>query len=210
MGFLRKASPIVFQNFRDLCGFMNFSMTISFAQPKNVILKHQHLWTVLVERGEIYLDKYAGWYAVRDESLLLWRRLSNGADGKRLLRQGRSRMDGRRAISSVYLHGVTNCWNFYAVHPDFCLPETRFNEVKVLCAAGLKIYPYPRTTFDWGVVVPGNEKTCHVCVDWCVDQLYYGGGLSWRALTWSDSVPLICTWLERIFCGFMPFTGLPF
>jgi methionyl-tRNA synthetase len=58
--------------------------------------------------------------------------------------------------------------DFYAAHPDFVMPETRFNEVKSFVRGGLKDLSVSRTTFDWGVPVPGNDK--HVMYVW-IDAL---------------------------------------
>lgn len=59
----------VSQNFRDLIPVLNFSnddfIRTTEARHKKAA---QALWTKLVEKGEIYLDKYSGWYAVRDEA----------------------------------------------------------------------------------------------------------------------------------------------
>jgi methionyl-tRNA synthetase len=57
----------VSQNFRDLAKAMNFSNDdfIRTTEPRH-IRACQAIWQRLIERGEIYLDKYAGWYAVRD------------------------------------------------------------------------------------------------------------------------------------------------
>lgn len=160
----------VSQNFRDLCGFMNFSNDDFIRTTEERHIKAcQHLWTVLVERGEIYLDKYAGWYAVRDEAYYSEDELSNGADGKKIAPSG-AEVEWMEEESYFFR---LSAWGdklleFYAAHPDFCLPETRFNEVKSFVRGGLKDLSVSRTTFDWGVPVPGNEK--HVMYVW-IDAL---------------------------------------
>jgi hypothetical protein len=90
-----------------------------------------------LKRGEIYLDKYAGWYAVRDEAYYSEDELSNGADGKKDCSvRGRSRMDGRGELFlPPYLHGVTNCWNFMRHILNFVYPKLVLMKSKVLCAA---------------------------------------------------------------------------
>src|SRR3989338_116397 len=75
----------VSQNFRDLCGAMNFSNDDFIRTTEERHIKAcQHLWNVLVERGEIYLDKYAGWYAVRDEAYYSEDELRDGPNGKKI------------------------------------------------------------------------------------------------------------------------------
>ena len=56
----------------------------------------------------------------------------------------------------------------YDERPDFVLPQTRFNEAKSFVKRGLRDLSISRTTFDWGVPVPGDPK--HVMYVW-VDAL---------------------------------------
>ena len=59
----------VSQNFQDLAVRMNFSndefIRTTSARHKATC---QKLWNILIEKGHIYLGKYAGWYSVRDEA----------------------------------------------------------------------------------------------------------------------------------------------
>src|SRR5262249_16386493 len=54
--------------------------------------------------------------------------------------------------------------DLYARHPDFVLPKERLNEVMAFVKGGLQDLSISRTTFDWGVKVPGNSK--HVMSLW--------------------------------------------
>ncbi|TIU16654.1 MAG: methionine--tRNA ligase, partial [Mesorhizobium sp.] len=56
----------------------------------------------------------------------------------------------------------------YEGQPDFIGPAERRNEVMSFVKSGLKDLSISRTTFDWGVPVPGDEK--HVMYVW-VDAL---------------------------------------
>ena len=58
--------------------------------------------------------------------------------------------------------------DLYARHPDYVLPKERLNEVVSFVRGGLQDLSISRTTFDWGVKVPGNPK--HVMYVW-VDAL---------------------------------------
>jgi methionyl-tRNA synthetase len=160
----------VSQNFRDLCGAMNFSNDdfIRTTEERH-IAACQHLWNELVKRGEIYLDKYAGWYAVRDEAYYAEDELTTNAAGKKIAPSG-AEVEWMEEESYFFR---LSAWgdkllDFYAAHPDFVMPETRFNEVKSFVRGGLKDLSVSRTTFDWGVPVPGNEK--HVMYVW-IDAL---------------------------------------
>jgi len=160
----------VSQNFRDLCGLMNFSNDDFIRTTEERHIKAcQHLWNVLVEKGEIYLDKYAGWYAVRDEAYYAEDELTTNAAGKKIAPSG-AEVEWMEEESYFFR---LSAWqdkllDFYAANPSFCMPDTRFNEVKSFVRGGLKDLSVSRTTFDWGVPVPGNDK--HVMYVW-IDAL---------------------------------------
>lgn len=160
----------VSQNFRDLCTALNFSNDdfIRTTEERH-IAACQHLWNVLVERGAIYLDKYAGWYAVRDEAYYAEDELRDGPNGKKI---GPSGAEVEWMEEESYFFRLS-AWGdklmeFYAANPNFVMPETRFNEVKSFVRGGLKDLSVSRTAFDWGVPVPGNDK--HVMYVW-IDAL---------------------------------------
>lgn len=160
----------VSQNFRDLCGLMNFSNDDFIRTTEERHEKAcQHLWNILVEKGEIYLDKYAGWYAVRDEAYYAEDELRDGPNGKKIAPSG-AEVEWMEEESYFFR---LSAWgdkllDYYASHPDFVMPETRFNEVKSFVRGGLKDLSVSRTTFDWGVPVPGNTK--HIMYVW-IDAL---------------------------------------
>lgn len=160
----------VSQNFRDLCSALNYSNDDFIRTTEERHIKAcQALWTELVNRGEIYLDKYAGWYAVRDEAYYAEDELRDGPNGKKI---GPSGAEVEWMEEESYFFRLS-AWgdklmDFYAAHPDFVMPETRFNEVKSFVRGGLKDLSVSRTAFDWGVPVPGNEK--HVMYVW-IDAL---------------------------------------
>ena len=56
----------------------------------------------------------------------------------------------------------------YEAHPEFIGPDTRANEVKSFVRGGLQDLSISRTTFDWGIPVPGDPK--HIMYVW-VDAL---------------------------------------
>lgn len=160
----------VSQNFRDLCPVMNYSND-DFIRTTEERHKTscQRLWKTLVERGEIYLDKYAGWYAVRDEAYYAEDELRDGPNGKKLAPSG-AEVEWMEEESYFFR---LSAWQdrllaFYGSHPDFVLPETRFNEVKSFVSGGLNDLSVSRTNFNWGVPVPGNTK--HVMYVW-IDAL---------------------------------------
>ena len=129
----------------------------------------QAIWQRMVDAGDIYLDTYSGWYSVRDEAYYQ-------EDETELV-------DGeRRSIST----GTPVTWTeeesyffrlsayqdkllaLYRDHPEFVGPDVRRNEVASFVAGGLNDLSVSRTTFDWGIPVPGDER--HVMYVW-VDAL---------------------------------------
>ena len=73
----------------------------------------------------------------------------------------------RRAISSGSRPTRRSCSSSYE-RPDYVLPKERLNEVASFVRGGLQDLSVSRTTFDWGIRVPGNDK--HIMYVW-VDAL---------------------------------------
>ncbi len=156
----------VSQNFRDLADFMNFSHDDFIRTTED---RHktscQDLWQRLVEKDEIYLDSYAGWYAVRDEAFYAEDELTTGADGKKVAPSG---AEVEWVEEPSYFFRLSN-WqkpllDHYQKHPDFVLPKTRLNEVTSFVSGGLQDLSVSRTTFKWGVPVPGDDD--HIMYVW--------------------------------------------
>lgn len=127
------------------------------------------IWRRMQENGDIYLGKYAGWYSVRDEAYYDEGELKQGADGQKLSPQGTPvewvEEESYFFRLSAYQEKLLA---HYEAHPDFIGPETRANEVKSFVRGGLQDLSVSRTTFDWGIQVPGNPK--HIMYVW-VDAL---------------------------------------
>ena len=112
----------------------------------------------------IYKDTYGGWYAVRDEAYY--------AESELTLRDGRKLAPSGAEVEWVeeesYFFRLSDYQEallaHYAAQPDFVQPDSRLNEVKSFVAGGLKDLSISRTTFDWGVKVPGDEA--HVMYVW--------------------------------------------
>ena len=129
----------------------------------------QELWRRMQAAGDIYLDKYAGWYSVRDEAYYDESELSEGKDGAKLSPQGTpvEWVEEESYFFRLSAFG-DRLLEYYEANPDFIGPETRANEVKSFVRGGLKDLSVSRTTFDWGVPVPDDPK--HVMYVW-VDAL---------------------------------------
>ena len=128
----------------------------------------QAIWERMKANGDIYLSKYAGWYSVRDEAYYdeSETRVENG------VRLGALNTPVEWVEEESYFFRLSayqdKLLKLYADVPDFVLPRERLNEVASFVRGGLKDLSVSRTTFDWGVKVPGDEK--HVMYVW-VDAL---------------------------------------
>ncbi len=160
----------VSQVFRDLVKTMNYSNDDFIRTTEERHEKAcQKLWKKLVDAGEIYLDKYSGWYAVRDEAYYGEEELMTTPDGKKIAPSG---AECAWVEEESYFFRLS-AWQdklleFYAKNPDCILPETRRNEVVSFVKSGLRDLSVSRTNFDWGVPVP--DAPGHVMYVW-IDAL---------------------------------------
>ena len=129
----------------------------------------QELWSRMQAAGDIYLGKYGGWYSVRDEAYFGEDELTRQPDGTRLAPTG-SPVEWVEEESYFFRLSAyqDRLLAYYEANPGFIQPDGRRNEVTSFVKAGLKDLSVSRTTFDWGVPVPGDPK--HVMYVW-VDAL---------------------------------------
>ena len=125
------------------------------------------LWQRIAENGrdDIYKDSYKGWYSVRDEAFYAEDELVPDAEGNKLSPQGTPvewlEEDSYFFRLSAYEDKLLA---HFEAHPDFLMPESRRNEITSFIKGGLKDLSISRTTFNWGVPVPGDDK--HVMYVW--------------------------------------------
>jgi methionyl-tRNA synthetase len=125
----------------------------------------QAIWRAMADRGDLYLGRYEGWYSVRDEAYYGEEELVDADSGEKLSPQG-----------TLVEWTVEESWFFrlsayqdrllayYEAHPEFIRPESRRNEVLRFVEGGLADLSVSRSSFDWGVKVPGDER--HVMYVW--------------------------------------------
>ncbi|WP_343347494.1 methionine--tRNA ligase [Sphingomicrobium sp. XHP0239] len=143
------------------------------------------IWRAMEANGDLYKDRYEGWYSVRDEAFYDEKEIVEGEGGAKLSPQG-----------TPVEWQVEESWFFklskyekpllehIAAHPDFIRPTSRRNEIVAFIEGGLRDLSVSRASLDWGVKVPGDED--HVMYVW-VDALtnyitgvgYPGGGERW-------------------------------
>jgi len=155
----------VSQAFRDLTRAMNLSNDGFIRTTER---RHreacQALWKALEARGEVYLGAYEGWYAVRDEAFYGPDELTE-RDGVKYAPSG-APVEWVREPSYFFR---LSAWGdkllkFYEEHPDFIQPAARRNEVMAFVKSGLTDLSISRTSFRWGVPVPGDDA--HVMYVW--------------------------------------------
>ena len=129
----------------------------------------QALWKRMEDNGDIYLDTYGGWYSVRQEAYFDEGETVLGADGVRREPLG-SPVEWVEEESYYFRLSAygDKLLALYESNPGFVMPAERRNEVASFVKSGLRDLSISRTTFDWGIKVPGNDK--HVMYVW-VDAL---------------------------------------
>jgi methionyl-tRNA synthetase len=118
------------------------------------------LWIKLLENEQIYLDKYSGWYSVRDEAFynedeLVEGKAPTGAEVEWVSEE--SYFFKLSAYQDKLLE-------LYEKQPDFVSPGFRRNEVVSFVESGLRDLSVSRTTFKWGIPIPGNNQ--HIMYVW--------------------------------------------
>jgi methionyl-tRNA synthetase len=196
--------------FREMCDALNISYDrfILTSEPDHYRAS-QAIWKAMEERGDLYLGRYEGWYSVRDEAYYDESELTAGEDGEKLSPQG-----------SPVEWTVEESWFFrlsayqqmlldhYAANPDFIRPDSRRNEVLRFVEGGLSDLSISRTSFDWGVPVPGSPG--HVMYVWLDALTNYLTGLGypddtefWRRY-WPANVHLIGKDVVRFHAVYWP------
>jgi methionyl-tRNA synthetase len=149
------------------CSYDRFIRT---TDPDHLPSTHE-LWRRMEERGDIYLSKYSGWYSVRDEAYYDESETTLQPDGTRIASTS-SASPVEWIEEESYFFRLSAYQDrllaHYEAHPRFIGPETRRNEIVSFVRSGLQDLSISRTTFDWGLPVPGAPK--HVMYVW-VDAL---------------------------------------
>ena len=127
------------------------------------------IWQRMEQNGDIYLGKYAGWYSVRDEAYY--------AENETQLNEQKVRVAAKTSTPVEWVEESSYFFKLSAyqqklldlyARPNFVLPKERLNEVASFVRGGLQDLSISRTTFDWGIRVPGADG--HIMYVW-VDAL---------------------------------------
>ncbi|MBC2188300.1 methionine--tRNA ligase [Listeria booriae] len=130
----------------------------------------------LLNQGDIYLGQYEGWYSVSDEEYFTETQLEEvyrDENGKVIGGKAPSGNEVELVKEESYFFRMSKYADrllaYYNDNPEFILPESRKNEmINNFIKPGLEDLAVSRTTFDWGIKVPGDAK--HVVYVW-IDAL---------------------------------------
>ena len=124
------------------------------------------IFTKLYEKGEIYKGSYKGMYCVPCEAF--WTE-SQLVEGNKCPDCGREVSESEEETYFFRLSKYQDkLLKLYEENPDFIQPESRKNEMISFINEGLTDLSVTRSSFDWGVRVPFDEK--HIVYVW-IDAL---------------------------------------
>ncbi|MFP5205546.1 MAG: methionine--tRNA ligase [Acidobacteriota bacterium] len=167
----------------------------------------QHLFATLRERGYIYKGSYTGQYCVSDEAWV------DGPPGTICPDCGRPTETVSEENYFFKLSAFERkLLEFYETNPGFIGPESTRREVISFVRSGLKDLSVSRTSFTWGIPVPGDEK--HVIYVWLdalanyITALGYGSDApedkARFAKFWPADMHLIGKEISRFHCVYWP------
>ncbi len=146
-------------------------------EPRHVAAA-QAIWQRMQDAGDIFLSKYPGWYSVRDEAFFDEDELTIAPDGTKRAPGGASvewvEEESYYFKLSAYAERLLA---HYAAHPEFIVPEKYRNEIVAFVERGLNDLSISRSTFDWGIPVPGDPR--HVMYVWVDALTNYLTGTGW-------------------------------
>src|SRR5215210_7959792 len=198
------------QYFRDMCAKLNVSYDefVRTSEPRHHTASIA-IWKEMEAAGDLYLDRYEGWYSVRDEAFYDDSELEAGEGGDKLSPQG---TPVEWTAEETWFFRLSNyqqpLLDHYAANPGFIQPDSRRNEVLRFVEGGLKDLSVSRTSFDWGVPVPGSPD--HVMYVWVDALTTYMTGVGYPELDgefaryWPADVHLIGKDIVRFHTVYWP------
>ncbi len=166
-----KKDPKIFcdeisETFRSLTNTLKLSNDdfIRTTEPRHFKSVNE-IWSRLINSGDIYLDKYSGWYSVSDEAYYDEDEIED-KEGIKISKISGSKVEWVEEESFFFkLSSFQNkLLDHYKKNENFILPQSRRNEVINFVEKGLKDLSISRTSFSWGIPVPENKK--HVIYVW--------------------------------------------
>ena len=158
----KKFADEVSSAFRKMCADLSISNDdfIRTTEPRHYAAA-QEIWNRVQKAGDIYKGEYEGWYCSVDELFVPEAQLVDDKCPTCGSKVERLKEESYYFRLSKYQQPLLD---WYRDHPDFVQPEFRLNEVRTFVEAGLQDLSISRTSFTWGVPVPGDPK--HVMYVW--------------------------------------------
>lgn len=153
----------VVQNFQKLWGVLNMSnddfIRTTESRHEKVV---QEIFRRLMKNGDIYKGEYEGWYCVPCETYVPEAQMG----------EGQTCPDCHRPLTKMteetYFFKLSKyaepLLKYYEENPEAIMPKSRYNEIISFIKSGLRDQSVSRTTLDWGIPLPGDEK--HVIYVW--------------------------------------------
>ncbi len=166
----RELASEMSQYFIDMCAKLNVRYDVFLRTTED---RHhsasQALWQRMAANGDLYRDRYEGWYSVRDEAYYDESELTKDAGEGMLSPQG---TPVEWTVEETWFFRLSHYGDrllaLYNDNPHWLQPDSRRNEIMRFVEGGLRDLSVSRTSFDWGVAVPGSPG--HVMYVW-VDAL---------------------------------------
>ncbi len=160
---------------KDLWKTMEISYDdfIRTTEPRHV-KRVQELFMKMYENGDIYKGEYKGWYCTPCESFWTENQLIDGKcpDCGRPV---------TKAAEEAYFFKISKyadkLLKIFRETPEFLEPESRRNEMIAFIEQGMEDLCISRSSFDWGIPVPIDEK--HVIYVWLDALSNYITALGW-------------------------------
>ena len=116
----------------------------------------KELFLTLQKKGDVYKGEYEGWYCIPCETF--WP--ENQLDDRLVCPDCGRPLEKVREES--YFFALSRyekpLLDYFESHPDFVMPESRYNEIVSFIKSGLKDQSISRLGLNWGIPVPGDEK----------------------------------------------------
>ncbi|OPX94625.1 MAG: Methionine--tRNA ligase [Syntrophorhabdus sp. PtaU1.Bin002] len=158
----RELADRMVSRFSDLWEVLNISNTgfvrTTGERHRKVV---QHIFQKVYEKGDIYLGDYEDWYCVPCETYFTETQLKDGACPDCLRPTEKLKEESYFFRLSKYEDRLLK---LLEEHKDFVMPEVRHNEVASFIKGGLRDLSVSRTSFNWGIPVPMNQK--HIVYVW--------------------------------------------
>ena len=163
------------------------------------------LFARIAAHGDLYKDRYAGWYCTSCESFYPENQIVDGRCPDQGHKVEWTEEESYFFRLSRYQEPLLK---HYREHPSFVFPETRRNEVIAFVQSGLKDLSVSRSSFSWGIPYPGDAR--HVLYVWFdalsnyITALGYGGDRSLYETFWPCDVHLVGKDILRFHAVYWP------